>query len=98
MTGVRALSAEIIVGLDQTTPEIRLPDPVDPHPGRKRVPAIHEPAGKVLTVWWRPWVRAHKSRKDPRYAGCHRLAFPCKVTSLVHMCDPRAPGPLFNHH
>lgn len=48
--GRRTLRSKIFFGLDETTPEVAHPDPVDSDAGCKRVDGIDKPLGEVETI------------------------------------------------
>ena len=47
----RALSAKVILGFDESAPEVLLPNAIDGYSSRERVVGGDEPSSKVEAIW-----------------------------------------------
>ena len=94
----RSLGAEVVVGLDEPASEVRLPDPVDGHPGRQRIAPVHQPAGQVHAVGRRARALASQRREDRGHPGSDHVSLAGEIAPQMHVRRTRVFGPLPHDH
>ena len=77
----RALTAEVVLGLDNPSAEVLLPHAIDGHARGQRVTRIHQPAGKVKPVGGAG--SRHERRQHGWHAGLESCSRPREIAGNV---------------